>query len=214
MKKFIRSLFSCVIVIAMIIPFSLNASAAVGSEGYAVYNNNVLQWGNTSVNWHTAIMYDRTRTYSSLPVVHHPGSGYATFASWAAFMGGTETSSQYMGSYRPKAGIGSVGRDDVRSMSARIASDQVLYNFGGQMYANNSVLDTKYTIAPSDITHMRCDGVVEYCYEYYSYRIYGNDSYWNISRATVYHHNHHLGFVVTPYIQATQCMTKVSSVLP
>ncbi len=209
MKKFIRSLFSFMIVIAMIVPFSLNASAAVGSEGYAVYNDNVA-YKDIKLNWHTAIMYDRTRTYSSLPVVHHPGSGYATFASWADFMG----SSTYMGSYRPKAGIGSVGRDDVRSMSARIASDRILYNLGGQMYANNSVLDTKYTIAPSDITHMRCDGVVEYCYEYYGYRIYGNDSYWNISRATVYHHNHHLGFIVTPLIQATQCMTKVSSVLP
>ena len=71
MKKIISTM-ACVAIFIMLITNQTTVLAAVGSEGYAVYRDGVLN----GLNWHTGIMYDRTRTYSSLPVIQASGSGY------------------------------------------------------------------------------------------------------------------------------------------
>lgn len=207
MKKIVKSVTSLLVIVVMI--SSVDVFAATGYEGYAIYTDGIyIPATNISVNWHSGIMYDRYISYSSLPVVHHggkdTGGGVVSFASWNTFMG----NAQFMGTYRPKAGISSSGRDNVKSMSARLASDRIAYVFDKQMEVNSSIYGSKVTVAPADITKMRCDGVVEYCYEYYGYRVYGNDSYWNISTASSTVHGHHGGLVnINPYKQATQYMT-------
>lgn len=209
MKKHVRTIVSVLVVMLMAIPlFNHPISAATGSQGYAVYRDGVLN----GLNWHTGIMYDPSRNTSSLPVIHHPGNGYARFGTWDQFMDGKT----FMGVYGPKGGIVSVCRDLVKSMSLKVATDQISYYFGGQMVVNPAVYSSgQAKIEPKDITHFRCDGVVEYCYEYYNYRIYGIDAWWNISKNNydnVYHHNNIV--TISPYLQATQYMTKISSVLP
>ena len=61
------------------------------------------------------------------------------------------------------------------------------------MDVNSSVYSTSQSrIEPKDITQMRCDGVVEYCFEYCNYRIFGDDGKWNISKnnqSCVTHHD-------------------------
>lgn len=67
----------------------------------------------------------------------------------------------FMGVYGPKGGISSVCRDLVKSMSLKIATDQISYYFGGQMIVNPAVYSSgQAKIEPKDITHFRCDGVV------------------------------------------------------
>lgn len=33
---------------------------------------------------------------------------------------------------------------------------------------------------------MRCDGVVEYIYEWYSYRVFGNDTQWDVTKNDIW----------------------------
>ena len=208
MKKTLRSLITIFTVTFLTIIFVLPASAATGVEGLAVYRDGVFY----GANWHSGIMYDRSVNYSSLPVIHHPGSGYATFGTWNQFMDGNNN---FKGVYAPKGGISSAWRDKVKSMAYKLATDQILYTLYGQLEANSFVLDKKYTIEPGDIYRLRCDGVVEYCYEYYGYRVFGNDNYWNISRATQEHWAHHNTLVnINPQWQAEKYMNQVQNYIP
>ncbi|AKL94219.1 hypothetical protein CACET_c07090 [Clostridium aceticum] len=53
------------------------------------------------------------------------------------------------------------------------------------------------TIHPQTITRMRCDAVVEYCYEYNGVRLLGPEGAWNISTA--------LGLTIILFLTALQC---------
>ncbi len=212
MKKIISTM-ACVAIFIMLITNQTTVLAAVGSEGYAVYRDGVLN----GLNWHTGIMYDRTRTYSSLPVIQASGSGYyVSYVRWShtslvSFMDGQN----YIGSYVPKGGISSAGRDQVKYVANRLANDLISYKSMGQLAFNQNILGTKTYITYEDITHMRCDGVVEYCYEFNGYRVYGDDTKWNISKANINNYNHHdVALQINPQVQANSYMTKVSSVLP
>jgi hypothetical protein len=69
-------------------------------------------------------------------------------------------------------------------------------------------------VYPDDLYLIRCDGVVEYCHEWYYYRIYGNDTYWNITKGGFATMDHHSGTAVTPKSQAQSYMTLVQSSKP
>lgn len=58
---------------------------------------------------------------------------------------------------------------------------------------------------------MRCDGLVEYCYEYNNVRISGPDSSWNIALAETANQNWHNGLltVISPKIQAFTYMNSM-----
>lgn len=63
-------------------------------------------------------------------------------------------------------------------------------------------------VQPSEITDLRCDGVIEYCYEYNDVRIFGSDTYWNISVRSIAHTNAHA--CIWPQNQAQNYMSRVS----
>ena len=74
-------------------------------------------------------------------------------------------------------------------------------------------------IQPTDVTSVRCDGFVEYCYEYYGYRIYGDDDHWDITKSDAANVEEHAGNPllaqnVSPKKQAQNYMIKIGDNVP
>ena len=71
-----------------------------------------------------------------------------------------------------------------------LVAEGIPYTFAGMM--GYAIDDTKDTIQPDEIASIRCDGGVEYCYEYNGHRIFGKSSAWNISKnSTASYDAHH-----------------------
>ena len=118
----------------------------------------------------------------------------------------------FMGYYRPKQVMSSAQRDQVTATARSLAADFIGYIVWGQInYPVDNNPTGKTTVGISDITAMRCDGVVEYCYEFHNIRIYGNDTSWDISNWGTTYKNHHSGFFdINPRKQARDYMYTVS----
>ena len=195
-KRKIITLTVVLIIISAI--FCMNINAASGYQGYAVYRDGVI-----FNNWHAAIM-DEAYSTDYLPVVHQPGSGYVRWDSWDNFMGGKD----FKGVYRPNSNPSSSARDLFVSMGRRLKDEQISYNVAYQVYYNTGSSGT--WVDPDEIISMRCDGVVEYIYEWYGYRVYGSDTYWDVTKNSFWGRNHHSGTAVTPKSQVNY-MTLVQS---
>lgn len=183
------------------------AYAATGNQGYAVYRDGVTVV--TVADWHGAIMSLPHWNTGSLPVIHARGTGqWVQYGTWSEFMNGKT----YQGTYRPKVAPTSAQRDSFLSMARRLVDENISYNLGYQVYYNSSTAGT--WVDPSEITSMRCDGVVEYIYEWSGFRVYGSNTYWDVTKASVSARESHSGTAVTPKKQAQTYLTKVTSSLP
>lgn len=178
------------------------ATAATGNQGYAVYRDGVVGF-----EWHTGLMDDPHYNTTTLPVTHHPGSGTVTFGTWAKFLDGNT----YKGVYRPKTAPSSSARDSFVSMGRKLINEDIPYNLGYQVMYDTGTAGTY--VDPIEIKSIRCDGVIEYVYEWYNYKVYGGD-WWDVTKNDYVTRELHSGFGVTPKIQASSYLTKVSSSLP
>ncbi|MDO8963842.1 MAG: hypothetical protein Q7W30_05035 [Coriobacteriia bacterium] len=178
--------------------------AATGNQGYAVYRDGVL-WG---YEWHAALMDDPRWNTTSLPIVHTPGSGYVKWDTWSNFLGGKT----YMGTYRPKTAPSSASRDNFVYMMRKLKDEQILYS--GLYQVEYNLLTAGTYVDPAEVTKMRCDGVVEYVYEWYGFRVFGDATHWDVTRAGFWYQDDHSGSAVTPKLQAQSYLTKVTSSLP
>jgi hypothetical protein len=181
------------------------AYAATGNQGYAVYRNGVVV---VTDQWHAAVMSLPHWNTNTLPVIHHPGSDYVQYGTWPEFMGGKT----YQGTYRPKTAPTSGDRDNFLYMARRLIDERIPYSLLYQVDYNYSTAGT--WVDPSEITGMRCDGVIEYIYEWYGFRVYGDSTHWDVTRAGFWNRDDHSGTAVTPRIQAQSYLTKVTSSLP
>lgn len=180
------------------------ANAATGWQGYAVYRDGVAG----VLEWHSAIM-DKATKNDVYPVVHAVGYGTnVQFDSWSNFM----SNKGFMGVYRPSStSMTSAKRDAVTATARRLAADFIGYTASGQMdYNASNNPQGKTTVQVSDIVNMRCDGVVEYSYEFNGVKVYGTSLNWDISKWSVENYKHHCNTNITPSIQATQYMTVVA----
>ena len=202
MKRIVSILCALTVLVTV---FSHPAEAATGMQGYAAYRDGVI--GN--FEWHAAIM-DKASSDDIYPVVHAPGiSQNVQYGSWDDFLNGNT----FMGYYKPAStSISSTKRDQVTATARSLAANFIGYTFVEQMsYDDGYNPDNKTTVGVSDIRAMRCDGVVEYCYEVNNVRIYGNDTYWDISRWGFNYRNHHYSTNIGPQEQALYYMTLVPS---
>lgn len=179
----------------------LNVHAATGYQGYAIYRDGVL-WG---LEWHAGLMDSPDSSYY-LPVTHHPGDGY--YVMWASFEDFLD-GNNFKGVYRPNTDPTSSQRDLFVAMGRRLISEEISYNLLYQVaYHLNQDLGT--WVDPDEIIGMRCDGVVEYVYEWYGFRVYGNDNYWDVTRFGLWNQDHHSGTAITPKSQ-TNYLTLVTT---
>lgn len=198
MKKFTAMFLS--ILFSATLFLSPVSYAATGNQGYAVYRDGVV--GN--IDWHTGIMVE-SYTSASQPISHARGKDYQTeLTSYNSFVG----PNLFKGTYRPRTGIPSDNTRNLIVATARyIASEHIEYSAILQMDYNDSTTGAKVMF--NDITNIRCDGVVEYCYEYNFQRVFGVDDVWDISKNASAEKNLHTFFKITPLSQASQYMFKM-----
>lgn len=177
-------------------------------SGYAIYRDGAL-WG---LNWHAGLMAAPTATTNKC-VIHmnnlFAGVKLDTFSN---FM--DKSSNDFKGVYRPKSGLTTSQKTEVIATARELTTEQIPYIVSQQLDYYNKTSNGTQKGEPSDISNIRCDGVVEYCYEYNGIRIYGNDNYWDISRRSLETLNHHAATKITPKKQAETCMTLYSTSMP
>lgn len=203
-KRALKITIPAVLALVMMFSFIVNASAASGCQGYAIHRDGAF-FGTT---WHAGLMNKAKATYTN-PCIHIGGLNQGvTYCTWNTFLNGNT----FKGVYKPKSGITSSGRDNVVAMGRRLITEDLGYTPLSQI--DHFVTSSSEWVSPDKLWLIRCDGVVEYCYEWYGYRIFGNDTYWDITRGGFATLNHHSGTAVTPKSQAQSYMTLVQSTKP
>lgn len=203
-----RFILSITLIAALITPiFSSNVNAATGYQGYAVYRDNAFI--NESGIWHAGIMDEPYSTIYA-PVVQAPGFGSnVQYDTWGSFM--KDYQSNFMGVYKPKAATTSYDRDLFVAMGRNLVSSYIPYSVNYQMYYDTATAGT--FVDTNEISSMRCDGVVEYIYEWYGFRVYGNDTYWDITKNSYMGRSEHSYDFISPKSQAGY-LTLVTSSIP
>jgi hypothetical protein len=200
LKKMIFFIFFSLFSLVMI---NAHAYAASGFQGYAIYRDGVF----FNYTWHAGMM-DGPYYDSYLPVLHAPGSGsYVKWDTWNNFMKGNN----FKGVYRPKRQPSSSERDRFVALGRKLRSEHIPYTLIYQVNYNTKTSGT--WVDAEEITQMRCDGVVEYIYEWYGFRVYGHDQYWDVTKNSAINRDHHSLNLVTPKSQ-TGYLSKVQSGVP
>lgn len=201
-----KKVFSIVLALTLVASVWLVPVSAVdGYGGYAVYRDGVELLGVDF--WHAAIM-QRPSTDYSMPVIHHPGKNtdypYVKRDTWESFMDGQN----FQGVYRhPNKSAFNYAKDYIVDLARCLAAENIEYTLFHQVDYNTPLGDW---VLPEDITKMRCDGVVEYCYEYHGLRVYGPEKTWDITLSNEINHDVHSGIMITPKNQAQNYLTRVS----
>jgi hypothetical protein len=186
MKKFKRILsLTCVLILSL----SIKAHA-YGWEGFAVYRDGVIP---ANLQWHAGLMDDRYIGYTDAPVVHTPGSAGTQFASWSAFLNENNT---FVGVYKPWGNVTTSQWDLFKAMGRNLAWRHIPYSADRQLYYATYGVGT--WVDYNEIKGIRCDGVVEYVYEWYGFRVFGSDTNWDITRASESSQLGHGGFNIGP----------------
>jgi hypothetical protein len=203
MKNLIKVIITVILLANMNVLIPNNsASAASGFQGWAVYRDGAA----ADFDWHTALM-DEPYSSNYLPVLHHPGSGnYVKWDSWSNFMHGDN----FKGTYKPKKYASSSQRDLFVSMGRKLRTESIPYS--KYFIVNYNLANSGSWVEASEVTGMRCDGVIEYIYEWYGFEVYGGP-YWDISKVSYLNHDAHAGAQISPMRQVAY-LTMVSASRP
>ncbi len=191
MKKIFNKIclfFAVVVLLGTCYSVTGTVDAATGNQGYAVYRDGVF----FGFDWHAGLMDEPDSTYY-LPILHAPGtSDVVKWDSWSNFIDGNT----FKGTYKPTQNPSSIMRDAIVAMGRNLRTENISYNLAYQVYYNTSTASTyvKY----DEISSMRCDGVIEYIYEWYGYRVYGSDTQWDVSKNDFWIRDAHSGTAITP----------------
>lgn len=200
---FKKSFFTIIFVLCL---FMNTFIYAADMTGYAIFRDGVFN----NVDWHTAILWGSSNNSPSEPVIHHSGKGVVKFDTWNNFLEGNNFKGYYESLDAPSLNE----RARIASMAKKLTEQNITYCFYYMLETSLPIASDDAVrpvwIMPEDVKSMRCDGVVEYCYEYYSHKIYGNDDNWDISCARQSNHAVHSLTNTTPKRQAS-LMRKVSN---
>ncbi|WP_407312304.1 hypothetical protein [Desulfosporosinus sp. SB140] len=195
MKKSMSKLL--ILLITLLMCFNaLPVFAANGSNGDAVYRDGVYL-----IYDHAAIL--KYGSDGSNMVIETVGNGPVTYDNWTTFLGGHNyLGAFYNPSYQPASSI-------LATAASLEAVPGLQYSWQGQMYVDSTAGSL---ITPEHITTLRCDGLVEYCYEYNNSRIWGcasaADSNWDISLKSNVSVHQSLGtngyYYISPNVQCSQ----------
>lgn len=199
-----KKAFSIVLALALVASVWLVPVSAVdGYGGYAVYRDGVGVNGVIDF-WHAAIMQQPSADYTQ-PIIHHPGpNSYVKRDSWTNFMAGQN----FQGVYRhPNKTAFNYAQESIVDLARRLAAENIEYKLTAQIEYGTPHGEW---VEPEDIFAIRCDGVVEYCYEYCGLRVHGDNNSWDISMTGIPNQNAHSNFLITPKSQAQNYLTRVS----
>ena len=179
-----------------------------GAGGYAVYRDGVEIVGSFITNWHTAIV--TTGLGTSGKYAEAGGIGLTTrLTEYDNFLDGN-TFKEY---YKPFSVSNYIGqRDAVVSTAKTLANLHIPY-VAVECITYNSIPAGQTHYKPADIKAIRCDGFVEYCFEYNGIRVYDpiSGNAWDVSLNDAYAQDVHNGVAaITPQSQAEKYMEKVN----
>lgn len=184
-----------------------------GYKGYAIYCTLPV----ASFDWHAALM-DKPYITDSSPTIHMGSSAaHGISIQWCTF-DKFLSGQTYTGIYRPQKPLTDADKGRVISLARQLLEQgDISYTVTKQLDATLQPGATK--IQPTDVTSVRCDGFVEYCYEYYGYRIYGDDDHWDITKSDAANVEEHAGNPllaqnVSPKKQAQNYMIKIGDNVP
>lgn len=184
---------------------------ATNFTGFVVYRDGVEIPFNEN-DWHAALM-NRENSSGSDAVIHIPHDReFVQKASWNSFIGVDKNGNpvnNFMCVYRQKSNPTLSQRNLVVGMARTLLSQKTGYSIFGPVAFYNDLTYGK--IEPSDVIGVRCDGVVEYCYEYYGHPVFGGSSNWDVSLAQ--NKQAHAWPALSPIVQA-KYLTKVQSYAP
>lgn len=196
MKKCTVNLFVFFVLISLLSETVITTNA-LGAEGYAIYKDEVF---GTNYSWHAGLM-DEENTIRTLPVLHlksasstfsDGGAAAVSYDTCSNFINGANISRYYYTSNdRPDTDELEDIRDKARELRLNSNSTSKIYTYHFFRQIMYNIVPGQTKVYPDDITGFRCDGVVEYVYEYYGHRIYGNDTYWDISTMGENYRNQH-----------------------
>ena len=106
---------------------------------------------------------------SSIAIVHIPGYWHSVeVVSWSDFLDGSE----YIG-YCNKTNMSTIDKEDVRALANSLPTyTNITYTMWDALNYDRNENEEEYYIQPYEITDIRCDGVVEYCYEFIGLRVW------------------------------------------
>lgn len=169
------------------------------AKGYALYRNGAI----LGTTWHGGIMNQNIISYSN-SIIHIGGiGGPVTTCNLSIFEDGKD----FMGYYLPNRSLTASQLTSVVNTARQLLNNDIGYNLYNQINYDEDAVGTK--VSPDEIKSIRCDGVVEYCYEYNNIRVYGSDSNWNISINSKAVKSEHSGTKITPESQAKQYMNNM-----
>lgn len=143
---------------------------ATGNQGYAVYRNGA----GMNVDEHAGLAI---ASYTTNPcVIEMASTQQMRKSTWSQFTNGKT----YYGVYKPSGGISSAGRDLTIAAANALYNADPNYVLFAQLGYPASLFGNPRLYA-YQVVATRCDGVVEFSYEYNNYKVYGTNSYWNIS---------------------------------
>ncbi len=106
-------------------------------------------------------------------------------------------------------------RTKILTTARKLTLQDIGYVLNRQVkFRTTSYLDTTEKGEVDDIVNIRCDGVVEYSYEFNGVRVFGDDKYWDVSNISRNNNEAHKGLLVTPKKQAQNYMSKVTTSKP
>lgn len=188
----------------------IRASAAQmrvdGVGGYAAYRDGVQIIGNVITNWHAGIAVSGVGT--SAQFAQATGKNYTTdIVSYSSFVNGNT----FLGYYQPASvSYYHPYRDAVVETAEIVANLHIPY-VAVTCITYDYIPMTQTHYNPSDIQAIRCDGFVEYCFEYEGIRLAGPDNYWDITLRDTSAQDVHYGVAaITPKKQAEDYMVLVN----
>lgn len=117
---------------------------------------------------------------------------------------------KFLGYYRPTKMLSRDDQIDIinTALALNAVKNNIKYTISSQIDYDDKNSDGK--VSYSEISYFRCDGFVEYTYEYNGIRIYGADNnHWNISIADKQTKSDHSVKKITPKKQAFNYMTNL-----
>lgn len=195
-KRIAHTFFSAILCIVFSALSMIICFASTNVKGFSVYRQ-----GNTgNVSGHAGLVYS-TNIDTSNAIVHVI-SGDSNYlirkTSLNTFIDGQD----FYGYYVPKT-LKNYSQTDQMNLRSKVISkahalaainrDSLGYNVLYQVwYSKDS--NSNGIVDLNEITSMRCDGLIEYCYEFYGLTVYGD----NISKFNTSIRNNHCAPNVTP----------------
>ncbi len=151
---------------------------AADYKGYAAFRDGVdLAW--YTGGWHAGVSIDSNgdNFYQAR------GSGQTTGKDdFKGFMNYPKANNNFQGYYY-MSGMSTSDRDEIVSTGKKLAEYKLPYSLTSPLGADNANDSDFYS--PDEVTSARCDGFLEYCYEWNSVKIteysWGDDKPWDIS---------------------------------